>query len=160
MKRWLPAPIVSLALLLTWLVLNGATTGHLLLGAVFALLIPSLLAPLRTVKGPVRRPLQLLRFTALLLWDIVIANFEVARRILGPESRIKPGYVWVPLEIETPLGIAALAAVITMTPGTLSADLSADRRMLLVHCFHLEDAAATATGIKQRYEQPLREIFE
>jgi multicomponent K+:H+ antiporter subunit E len=158
-SRLLPHPIVSTGLLLAWVLLNGASAGHVLLGAAIALAVPPLLGPLRTVRGPVRRPLLMLRFGLLVLWDIVVANVQVAVLILGPESRIRPGYVWIPLDIESSFGIATLAAVITMTPGTLSADVSADRSLLLVHCFHLEDAAATVATIKQRYEQPLREIY-
>jgi multicomponent K+:H+ antiporter subunit E len=93
------------------------------------------------------------------LGDIVLSNIEVARRILGRESRIHPAFVWIPLDITNPHGIAALAGIITMTPGTLSAELSPDNRHLLVHCFHLDDAEATIAQIKQRYESPLREIF-
>ena len=94
-----------------------------------------------------------------MLWDIVLSNVEVAGRILGREGRIHPGFVWIPLDISNPYGISALAGIITMTPGTLSAELSLDRRHLLVHCFHLEDPAATIAQIKQRYEAPLREVF-
>ena len=106
-----------------------------------------------------RRPLLAARLALRVLWDIVLSNIEVARRILGRESRIHPGFVWVPLDIRNGHGIAALAGIITMTPGTLSAELSADRRHLLVHCFNLEDAAATVAQIKRDYETPLREIF-
>ncbi|MFY7941343.1 MAG: Na+/H+ antiporter subunit E, partial [Burkholderiaceae bacterium] len=70
-----------------------------------------------------------------------------------------PAFVWVPLTITDPHGIVALAGIITMTPGTLSADLSADRRHLLVHAFNVDDEAALIAAIKTRYEEPLLEIF-
>ena len=94
------------------------------------------------------------------LKDIVMSNIEVARRILGPESKITPRFVWVPLDIRDPHGIAALAGIITMTPGTLSSDLTEDRRHLLVHAFNVDDEQALVASIKERYETPLREIFE
>ncbi|MCX7032961.1 MAG: Na+/H+ antiporter subunit E [Arenimonas sp.] len=160
MKRWLPSPMLSLTVFVVWLLLVATVEpAHLLLAAVLALLLPLVAQRLRDERAGMRRPLLAARLALRVLWDIVLSNIEVARRIVGRESRIHPGFVWVPLDIRNPHGIAALAGIITMTPGTLSAELSADRTHLLVHCFHLDDAAATAGQIKRNYETPLREIF-
>lgn len=160
MKRWLPAPMLSLAVFLVWLLLVATVEpAHLLLAAVLAVALPLATAPLRPEQANPRKPLLAARLALRVLWDIVMSNIEVARRILGREASIHPGFVQVPLDITNPYGIAALAGIITMTPGTLSSELSGDRRHLLVHCFHLDDAAATVAQIKQRYETPLREIF-
>jgi len=160
MKSWFPAPMMSLAVFVVWLLLVATVEpAHLLLAAILALLLPLAADRLRAEHAPMQRPLVAARLGLRVLWDIVVSNIEVAWRILGRESRIHPGFVWVPLEITNPYGIAALAGIITMTPGTLSSELSGDRRHLLVHCFHLEDADATVAQIKQRYETPLREIF-
>jgi multicomponent K+:H+ antiporter subunit E len=83
--------------------------------------------------------------------------------VLGPEAAIAPRWVWVPLRIRAPHGIVALAGIVTMTPGTLSADLSDDRRCLLVHALHCPDDAAEAqlrADIHARYEAPLMEMLE
>jgi len=93
------------------------------------------------------------------LKDIVTSNIEVARLILGRESAIRPDYVWVPLSLTDTHGIVVLAGIVTMTPGTLSADLSPDRSQLLVHAFNIDDPAALIATIKARYEAPLMEIF-
>ena len=160
MKSWLPAPLLSLAVFVVWLLLVGTVEpAHLLLAAVLAWLLPLVAQRLRDEPAGMRRPVVAARLALRVLWDIVLSNIEVARRILGPVSGIRPGFVWVPLDLSNSHGIAALAGIITMTPGTLSAELSADRRHLLVHCFHLEDAAATVAQIKRDYETPLREIF-
>ena len=160
MNARLPAPLLSLAVFVVWLLLVGTVEpAHLLLAAVLAWLLPLVAQRLRDEPAGMRRPWLAARLGLRVLWDIVLSNIEVARRILGPVSRIRPGFVWVPLELSNPHGIAALAGIITMTPGTLSAELSGDRRHLLVHCFHLEDAAATVAQIKRDYESPLREIF-
>ena len=160
MKRWLPSPLLSLAVFVVWLLLVATVEpAHLLLAALLAVLLPLSVRRLREETARMRRPGVALKLALVVLWDIVLSNVEVARRILGPESRIHPGFVWIPLDIRNPHGIAALAGIITMTPGTLSAELSPDRRHLLVHCFHLEDAAATVAQIKARYEAPLREVF-
>ena len=135
-RHLVPAPVASLAIAALWLLLNGTSNGQFVLA-----------------------PLGALRLALVVLHDIVKANLEVALRILGPESRIHPAYVWVPLDITSPQGIAVFASIITMTPGTLSCEVSDDRRWLLVHAFHADDPAAVAAEVKSRYEAPLREIF-
>lgn len=160
MRRWFPAPLLSLAVFVVWLLLVATLApAHLLLAALLAVVLPLLAQRLREDTAHLRRPLVAARLAMVVLWDIVLSNIEVARRILGRESRIHPGFIWIPLDISNPHGIAALAGIITMTPGTLSSELSADRRFLLVHCLHLEDADAAIAQIKARYETPLREVF-
>jgi multicomponent K+:H+ antiporter subunit E len=164
LRRLLPAPLLSLALWLAWLMLNeSASAGHLLLGAALALALPWVTERLRPEKPRVHAWRTAVRLAAVVLLDIVQSNFQVARLILGPESAITPRFVWVPLTIRDPHGIALLAGVVTMTPGTLSADLSDDRRHLLVHAFDCDDDAAEqalVASIRQRYEAPLIAIFE
>ncbi|WP_444437961.1 Na+/H+ antiporter subunit E [Pseudomonas sp. A6] len=160
-RRLLPHPLLSLCLLLGWVLLvDDFSFGHWLLGAGLGLALPllcrdMLLAPLR-----IRRPGPLLRFIGLVLYDIVMANLQVARLVLGPTSKLQPGFVEVPLELREDLPIAILASVITLTPGTVSADLSADRRSLLVHGLDVPDPQALVADIKARYEAPLKEVFE
>lgn len=161
MKRLLPAPLLSAALLLAWLMLNqSVSAGQWLLGAALAVAVPWFTEPLRPDKARIRRWGTVLRLFGTVLKDIVVSNIEVARRVLGPEAALRPGWVWVPLDIRDPHGIVALAGIVTLTPGTLSAELSEDRRHLLVHAFNLADAPALVADIKARYETPLREIFE
>ena len=161
MKRLLPAPLLSATLFLTWLLLNSTVDpAHLVLAAALAVVVPWFTEALRPERPRVRRPLAIVRLGLVVLWDIVLSNIDVARRILGPESAIKPRFVWVPLSLSDPHAILSLAGIITMTPGTLSADLSADRRYLLVHAFNVNDEAALIAQIKARYEAPLKEIFE
>lgn len=161
MRRWLPHPITSLLLAAVWLLLNqSASAGNLVLALLFAVTIPLLLAPLRPVRLRLRKPGVALSLLGVFLYDVVMSNIEVARRVLGPEAAIRPDFVWVPLDLTEPHAIATLAAIITLTPGTLSADLSEDRRHLLVHAFNVDDPEALIAGIKQRYERPLMEIFE
>ncbi|WP_330970640.1 Na+/H+ antiporter subunit E, partial [Lysobacter sp. A3-1-A15] len=92
-------------------------------------------------------------------WDMLLSNIEVARRILGPERVLTPTFLWLPLELSNIHGITTLASIITLTPGTVSAELSDDRRHLLIHCFNLADAEDMLAIIKARYEAPLKEIF-
>ncbi|MNE59191.1 Na(+)/H(+) antiporter subunit E [compost metagenome] len=108
----------------------------------------------------IRSPLRLLRFIGLVLYDIVVANLQVARLVVGPTRTLRPAFVEIPLELTDDLPITILASVITLTPGTVSADLSADRRTLLVHGLDVPDPAGLVADIKARYEAPLKEIFQ
>lgn len=159
-RRVLPNPLISLVILGVWMLLNGPSAGQLLLGLTLALAIPLLVAPLKPDRPRIRRPVRAAVLFAIVLHDIVKAAVDLAILILGPESRVRSTYVWVPLELRDPYAITALAGIITMTPGTLSSDLSPDGRFLLVHCFHTNDAEATVAEIKERYERRLLEIFE
>jgi multicomponent K+:H+ antiporter subunit E len=160
MNRFLPSPPLSIAVLVLWLLLLADfSAGQFALGALLAIALPliaGLLQPERAHFGRTRVILVLLRRV---LWDIVLSNIEVARRILGPERVLTPTFVWLPLELTNIHGITTLASIITLTPGTVSAELSADRRHLLIHCFNLADAEELLATIKARYEAPLKEIF-
>lgn len=161
MKRLLPHPLLSLILWVVWLALhNTVAPAHVLLGALLAWLLP--LAALRLADGRwprLRRPGVALRLAVTVLYDVVVANIEVARRILGPEAAIEPGFIRVPLDLTDDWAITTLAGIITMTPGTLTAGVADDRSHLLVHAFHVGDGDALVASIKSRYEAPLKEIY-
>jgi len=160
-RRLLPAPLLSATLFVVWLLLNNTLdAAHVLLAAVLAIVVPWFTERLRPERPRIRRPLVIAKLGLTVLWDIVLSNIEVARRILGPEAAIKPRFVWVPLALTDPHAILSLAGIITMTPGTLSAEVSADRRHLLVHAFNVDDEAGLVAQIKARYEAPLKEIYE
>jgi multicomponent K+:H+ antiporter subunit E len=163
-KRLLPSPLLSLALFVTWLMLNeSASVGNLLLAALFAFFVPVVTARWRPEVPRLRRLGLALRLAAAVVVDIVKSNIAVARLILGDERRITPRFVWVPLTLRDPHAVVTLAGIVTMTPGTLSADLSDDRRHLLVHAFDVDDDAAQAAliaDIQKRYEAPLKLIFD
>ncbi len=161
MSKWLPAPLMSATLFLFWLLVNqSASAGNLVLALLFAIVLPRVFGGFRVDPPRIRRPFVIARLAGVVLYDIVMSNIEVARQILGPESRLRPAFVWVPLDIRDPHGITALAGIITMTPGTLSSDLTDDCSHLLVHALNVDDEQALIDSIKQRYEAPLREIFE
>jgi len=160
MSRLVPAPLLSAVLFGAWLLLNGLSAGHVALAAVLGIAIPWFTEPFRPDRFRVRSWSTLAALVVTVLWDIVVSNVQVAWLIIGPERRIHPRFVWLPLDIRDPHGIATLAGIITMTPGTLSADLTDDRKHLLVHVLNVGDEAALVESIKARYEAPLRRIFE
>jgi multicomponent K+:H+ antiporter subunit E len=100
-----------------------------------------------------------LRFTAVVLWDIVVSNLTVARIVLSPRAVPRPAWVRVPLDIRHPNAVVLLATVITTTPGTVSCVVDEERHEILVHALDCDDADAMAAQIKQRYERPLLEIL-
>jgi multicomponent K+:H+ antiporter subunit E len=102
----------------------------------------------------------MLHLLGVVLGDIVMSNITVARIVLNPASDPQPAWVEVPLEAEHPTAVALLASIITMTPGTVSCVVDEQRRSILVHALDCSDAADMAAQIKQRYEAPLRRIFE
>lgn len=161
MRRFLPHPLLTPILALVWLLLNNsAAPGHILLGLLLGWAIPWFTLRFWPKPVRIRRPLTLLRFIAVVLYDIVVANLVVARRILGRPDRLRPAFVSVPLELKTDLAISLLANTICLTPGTVSARLAPDRSTLLVHGLHVPDTTALLASIKQRYEAPLKEVFE
>jgi multicomponent K+:H+ antiporter subunit E len=129
------------------------------LGALLGVLIP--LFTRRFWPEPVHltRPGLVFRFAGRVLWDIVVANFAVARVVLGPRSALRPAFVRVPLDLEGDFAMTVLASVISLTPGTVSANLDAEQGYLLVHALSADNAEALVQQIKSRYEAPLREIF-
>lgn len=160
LTRVLPYPFLSCGLLLVWpLLVNDFSLGHWLLGGVLALLIPLLIRDPRTVPWRIRHPLRLLAFILRLFGDIVRANLDVARLVVGPVQRLQPAFIEVPIELEHELAIFLLASAISLAPGTVASSLSADRRRLLVHVLHSADDQALIAEIKSRYEAPLKEIF-
>ena len=160
MKRWMPSWPLSLTIFCFWLLMNSAVSaGHIVLALLLAIIVPLFAARLDREFARIGSLRKIPRMLWILGWDIVLSNIEVARRVLGPEKAITPGFIWVPLDIGNIHGIAALTSIITLTPGTLSAVLSDDRRHLLVHVFNLKDPQAVIDQIKRRYEAPLMEIF-
>ena len=160
--RFLPHPLLTLTLTLVWLMLaNSFSLGGLLLGLILGVTVPKLTAAFWPKRPRVRNPLKIAEYMLVVLWDIVVANFQVAYIVLFRTNRsLRSHFITIPLEIYSPEAITVLAGTITMTPGTVTADLSADGRSLLVHCLDTGDPDNEVTGIKERYESRLKEIFE
>lgn len=161
LTRFIPHPLLSLMLILVWLgLVNTFTLGNLILGSVFGLVIPMLTAAYWPDRPKLARPLKAVEYVLVVLWDIVVANVQVAMVILfRREPQIHSQWIPVPLALTSAEAITVLAGTITMTPGTVSAMLSADGSAILVHCLHTDDPDAIRDEIKTRYESRLLEIF-
>jgi len=160
LARLLPHPAISALLLAAWLLLQRSVSpGHLLLGALLAFALPAFTRRFWPEQVRLRRPGTLARLVAVVLWDIAIANFEVARLVLGPRRDLQPGFVRFALDLDNDFAVGALANTVSLTPGTVSAELSADRRHLTIHYLACDDEAALVETVKRRYEKPIKEVF-
>lgn len=162
LARLIPHPLLTALLTVVWLLLvNRWSLNSLLFGFFLGLVIPVVTAPFWPDRPTLRGPLKIVEYLAIALWDICVANVIVARLILFKRAQdLEPHFIAIPLDLRHPEAITALAATITLTPGTVSADLSADGHYLLVHCLHAPDPDSVVEEIKDRYERRLKEIFE
>lgn len=161
MSRWLPHPLLSVILIGIWLLLaNEFSFGQLLLGTVLGWAVPLYTARFWQERITLRRPLVLLKFIGVVLYDILVANIAVARLILGRQEDLKPSFLVMPLELRSNVAISLLANTISLTPGTVSAFLSANRRCLIVHSLHTTSEEELLNTIRRRYETPLKEVLE
>ncbi|MCR8548175.1 Na+/H+ antiporter subunit E [Salipiger sp. P9] len=161
LKRLFPHPLLSVTLTIVWLMLvNKVTSGNLALGILLGIVIPVMTAPYWPNRPKLRAPLMAAEYALVVLWDIIVANIVVAGIVMFKRNAdIHSQWVVVPLELTSPEAITVLAGTITMTPGTVSATLSADGGSLLVHCLHTDDPDGIRDDIKTRYERRLKEIF-
>lgn len=161
MARILPHPLLSLFLVIVWVLLTKATPGNLILGGGLGLLIP---IATHAYWPDAPSTVRLGRFgvyTLIVIWDILVANFVVASKVLfRSNASLKPCWVSIPLDLTRPEAISILAGTITLTPGTLTADMSTHGKALLIHCLDAPDPDAVRDEIKTRYEARLKEIFE
>lgn len=159
--RLLPMPIHSLLLFAVWLLLNNTVApGHIVLATFLAIVIPLITSGMQDSQPSFHKPLVTLRYVVMVIGDIIVANFEVAALVIGPNKKLNPAFIAVPIEIEHELPITILASTVSLTPGTVSAEISEDKQWLYVHVLHMTDKDELIALIKQRYERPLREIFK
>jgi multicomponent K+:H+ antiporter subunit E len=161
-KKRTAAPLVSAALFALWLALARSTSaGHVLLGLVLAIAVPAVTSNLRLTNVRVRRPAVIARYILTVGYDVVVSNLQVAWGVIRWRwQRPRAAFVTVPLELRDPVGLAALAMVTTVVPGTVWSELALDRSAVLLHVWDVGDQADFIARYKARYEQPLREIFE
>lgn len=160
-SKWLAHPSLSVLLAAAWLLLQQSLAlPQLLTAAVLALALPWLLRGFLPEGRRLRRWPTALRLLVVVVWDIIASNITVARIVLTPRSDPQPAWVPVALDLQDPSGITLFAMIITTTPGTVSCVVDEERRRIIVHALDCKDPAALAAQMKQRYERPLKEIFE
>ena len=161
MNRLLPHPALSAMLLIVWLLMaNSITIGGIVLGGMFALVLPKFTQPFWPDRPRMRFGRAFLGYLGIVLLDILVANFQVAWLILFRRNRdLRARWLVIPTDLTTPEAITMLAGTISLTPSTVSSDVSADGRYLLVHALDVDNAEAEIARIKTRYEARLQRVF-
>ncbi|WP_299316565.1 Na+/H+ antiporter subunit E [uncultured Halomonas sp.] len=152
--------IWNLLLALAWVLLSGDFTGlNLVVGLVFGYVTLVLIEPqVESLQGyPARIP-RILRFIGFFIKELLMANLKVAFDILTPPWHMKPGVIAMPLEARTELEITMVANLISLTPGTLSLDVSDDRKVLYIHAMFLDDEEELRRNLKEMEYRAL-ELF-
>ena len=155
------SPVLILTLAGAWLLLNQSLTiAHLALGIALAIVLARAASTLRPLQARLRRIDVAAMLLLVVLQDIVLGNVAVARIVLGLSPPMRSGFLDIPLDLRDPHGLAALGAIVTATPGTVWSGLSPDGNTLTLHVLDLRDEQQLIRSIKDRYEKPLRRIFE
>jgi multicomponent K+:H+ antiporter subunit E len=116
---------------------------------------------LRPLPVSVRHPWTILKLALTVVKDTSVSNFQVIRFLLLPSLRTHSArFVYIPLDLRDPNGLAVLAMITCITPGTAWAEISRDRSMLLMHVLEVDDPQTIIDHVKTQYERPLMEIFE
>lgn len=160
---WLfPHPLMTVIVAIIWLMLqNQFSAGMAVFGLILGIIIPRITAIWWPDRPQGFRTFKMIRYMGIVIYDIIIANIEVAWIILTKTNeQMRPAWVEVPLDLRTPEAITLLAGTITLTPGTVSADLSNKGNSLLVHALDAPDPDDVRDEIKRRYEARLMEIFQ
>jgi len=100
-----------------------------------------------------------LRYVFVFLVEVIKANIQVVKIVLSPTLNITPGIIAYRMDVKSDAGITLLANSITLTPGTLTVDLSKDKKTLYIHALHIEDAQVLKHSIKNSLERYSKEVL-
>ncbi|MGF1659179.1 MAG: Na+/H+ antiporter subunit E [Rubrimonas sp.] len=152
---------LNLMIALAWGVASGDfSASNLLLGFVAGFIA---LYAFDAVKGDHsyhRRTLAALGLALYFTYDLVASSVQVAWAVLFPSRAIQPRFVEVELDAESDVAIMLIANLTSLTPGTLSVDVSADRRRLLIHAMFADDPQGVIDGVKRGLEPRVRRVVE
>ncbi|WP_404375341.1 Na+/H+ antiporter subunit E [Vreelandella aquamarina] len=152
--------IWNLFLGLAWVLLSGDFSGlNLLVGMVFGYIALVLIEPqVDGLKGYPARVPRIIGFIGFFIKELVRANLRVAFDIVTPPWHMQPGVIALPLSARTEMEITMVANLISLTPGTLSLDVSDDRKVLYIHAMFLDDEEELRRNLKEMEHRAL-ELF-
>ena len=152
--------LLNIVLAFVWAALAGRfTTGSFLAGFVLGYLILAITPRTLTSSKYTAKLVVVMRFLRFFAWEMIVANLRVAYHVITPLRRMRPGIVAVPLDVHTDGEITILANLMSLTPGTLSLDVSADRKVLYVHAMDVVSAEKLREAIKHGFERRLLEVL-
>ncbi|PWK75768.1 Na+/H+ antiporter subunit E [Aminobacter sp. AP02] len=150
----------ELILALIWVAISGSySIPNLVFGFAIGWIVLFLVRDQRLATRTVIRPWALLLLIGLFIKELLLSALRVARLVLSPRMDIKPGIFAYPLKVDRDFEITLLANLITLTPGTLSVDVSDDRRTLFVHGMDCSDPEQARRDISQGFERRILEAF-
>jgi multicomponent Na+:H+ antiporter subunit E len=154
--------LASILLALAWAALQGEVTlANLLVGSVFGYAILALLARGGVLPATIAsRTVRAAGLAGFFVRELVVANLRVASDVLRPGARIRPAVVAIPLDVTSDGEILLLSMLINITPGSVTIDLSDDRRTLYVHVMHMRSAEESRRDIKDGFERRVKLLFE
>lgn len=144
-----------------WLLLNGISKGNLVLAVGLGIALSLAALPFRPIRATMHHPFIALRLCWHVAVDIVKSNYDVGYIVLFKEKACPaPGFLDIPIRLKDPHGLAALACIITYTPGTVWSGFNYETQVLTLHILDLKDEQQWLDTIQKRYQEPLIEIFE
>jgi multicomponent Na+:H+ antiporter subunit E len=150
----------NVLLALGWVAATGIFTfNNLIAGFILGFLV---LFFTRSVVGSPRyidKVWKVFGLMVFFLWELFLANLRVAYDVITPRHRMKPGVIAIPLEARTDAEITILSNLITLTPGTMSLDVSADRKVMYIHAMYIDDIDQTRSKIKDGFERRVLEVL-
>jgi multicomponent Na+:H+ antiporter subunit E len=154
--------LASILLALAWAALQGEITlANLLVGYVFGYVTLALLAKGGVLPATLAsRTVRAAGLAAFFVRELVVANLRVASDVLRSPARIRPAVVAIPLDVTSDGEILLLSMLINITPGSVTIDLSDDRRTLYVHVMHMRSAEESRRDIKDGFERRVKLLFE
>lgn len=151
----------NICLALAWAALTGEfTLENLALGFVLGFII--MFFARRVIgTGYTARVFRIFELFAFFIWELIIANFRVAFDVLTPKDLATPGILAIPLDVQSDIEITLLANMITLTPGTVTLDVSADRKVLYLHAMYIDegDVDGFRKRIKEGFERRIIEAL-
>ncbi|WP_029042654.1 Na+/H+ antiporter subunit E [Cucumibacter marinus] len=155
--------IMTATLALIWTAISGSfSLANLLLGAIIGLIAMWVIRERVSHPGLSKRLLKIVSLALLFLYELLISSIRVAILVLSPrlDKRLQPGIIAFPLTAKSDEEITLLANLITLTPGTLSVDVSEDRKFIYVHAIAVPDREALIADIANGFERKIIEVFE
>ncbi len=150
----------NLALALAWVAVTGDLTGsNLMLGFGIGFLVLFFTAPIIGIPAYVRKVVQVLNLALFFIWELVLSNLRVALEVLTPGYQLRPGVIAIPLDVQTDAEIMLLTTLISLTPGSIAIDVSADRHELYLHAMYIDDPEQVRRQIKDGFERRVLEVL-
>jgi multicomponent Na+:H+ antiporter subunit E len=150
----------NLLLALGWVAATGVFTfNNLIAGFILGFLVLFFTREVVDSTRYINKVWQVLGLLVFFLWELFLANLRVAYDVITPRHRMKPGVIAIPLEASTDSEITILSNLITLTPGTMSLDVSADRKVMYIHAMYIDDIDETRRKIKNGFERRVLEVL-